>query len=493
MNRRDFLKKISLTAATVAIGGCTATSKADEKLNFVFILIDDMGWTDLACFGSKYYKTPNIDKLASDGMRFTNAYAACTVCSPTRASIMTGKYPARLHLTDWISGHEKPYAKLRVPDFTKQLKLEEVTIAESLKEAGYTTAHIGKWHLGSKEYYPQHQGFDINIAGDHRGLPDTFFSPYNIPSITDGPDGEYLTDRLTEESVEFIEANKDKPFYLNLCHYAVHIPLEAKKEIIEKYKKTADPNYPQHNPVYAAMVESVDDSVGGVMKKLEELKISDKTVIIFTSDNGGLIGHRREFWHDTTSNLPLRRGKAHVYEGGIRVPQIIKWPGVAKPGSISNEPVTSTDFYPTMLEIANLPLKPKQHIDGLSLVPLLKGKSKLDREAIFWHWPHYHPEGGTPYGAVRKRNWKLIEFFEDGHLELYNLKKDIGEKNDLAEKEPQKTAELHNLLKNWRKEVDAQMPTPNLDYDPVKNQEFDEQQWGRVDEYWKKFKLPYEY
>jgi arylsulfatase A-like enzyme len=483
-NRRDFIKMLGLGAVSIAVSGCSGQlftgGRQDKRLNFVFILIDDMGWTDVACYGSKFYETPNIDRLAAKGMRFTDAYASCPVCSPTRASIMTGKYPARLHLTDWITGWRYPYAKLNNPQWNKQLNLEEFTLAEALKSAGYATCFIGKWHLGGRAYFPEHQGFDVNIGGCHIGAPPSYFDPYmnkkkdlwgggSIPTLKPGTPGEYLTDRLTDDSLKFIEANREKPFFLYLSHYAVHTPLQAKKHLISKYKAkvNTNPDYPQHHAVYAAMVESVDDSVGRIMAKLKELKIDDRTVVIFTSDNGGLIGEFQ--WREVTSNLPLRSGKGDAYEGGVREPMIVCWPGVVEQGSVCNEPVISTDFYPTILEMAGLPLRPRQHCDGVSLMPLLKKTGRLHREAIYWHYPHYHPCGATPYSAVRRGHWKLIEFFEDGRLELYNLKNDISEKNNLAGKMLRRTAELHRMLKAWRKETNTQLPTLNPDYDPKKH------------------------
>ncbi len=480
LNRRKFVRMMSFGAAALAMPRLlVAGDRFRRKPNFVFILIDDMGFKDIGCNGSSFYETPNIDKLAGDGMRFTDAYAACPVCSPTRASIMTGKYPARLNLTDYLVGRRR--GKLIPPEYIHQMPLEEVTIAEALKEAGYTTCFIGKWHLGDKPYWPEHQGFDINIGGTRSGMPRNYFWPQwrGNPPI-EGRAGEYLTDRLTDEALKFLEGKKDKPFLLYLSHYAVHIPLQAKKDMIEKYKAkaakqpTKEPRFlpegsskarqVQDHPVYASMVESVDESVGRVMKKLEDLGVADNTVVIFMSDNGGLSTAEGL----PTSNLPLRAGKGWLYEGGIREPMIIKWPGVVKPQSVCSEPVTSTDFYPTMLEMADLPLKPKQHIDGVSLVPLLKGNQKLKRNAIFWHYPHYGNQGGSPGGAVRAGDYKLIEFYEDSRVELYNLKADIGEKKNLAGKMPGTAAELRKKLQTWRKDVHAQMPTPNPDYTPRK-------------------------
>ena len=482
MNRRDFLKTIGLGAAAVALQGFASAGerrgkadKSKQRANFVFFLIDDLGWTDVGCYGSSFYETPNINRLASQGVRFTDAYAACPVCSPTRASIMTGKYPARTGITQWIGGSDEP------TEYQHYMALGEVTIAEALKEAGYATGFVGKWHLGNKPYYPEHQGFDINIGGDSSGAPPTYFYPYKKRNRAlemmpvGGEEGEYLTDRLTDESLKFLEANKDRPFLLYFSHYAVHTPIEAKEELIEKYKEKAEklpgtdgpkfvPVYGryktrqvQDHPVFAGMVQSVDESVGRVMEKLEELGVAENTVVIFMLDNGGLSTVPREA---PTSNLPLRAGKGWLYEGGIREPMIIKWPGVVKKGSLCSEPVTSTDFYPTMLEMAGLPLKPKQHTDGVSLVPLLTGKGKLKRKAIYWHYPHYHGSGNRPSGAVRAGDYKLIEWYEDKSIELYNLRNDISEKHNLAKKMPDKMEELRRMLHSWRRQMKAKMPAP---------------------------------
>ncbi len=478
MKRRDFFKTIGLGTVALALPGWArrdlqTAGKPNRKLNFVFFLIDDLGWMDLSCYGSSFYETPNIDKLASEGMRFTEAYAACPVCSPTRASILTGKYPARLGITQWIGGSNEP------TPYRHYMPLEEVTVAEALKSAGYATGFVGKWHLGNKAYYPEHQGFDINIGGDSSGAPPTYFWPYKRRNRAleemppGGEEGEYLTDRLTDESLKFLEANKDRPFLLYLSHYAVHTPIESKEALTDKYKakaaKMPKPDGPrfvpvygryrtrqvQDNPAFAGMVQSVDESVGQVMKKLEEIGAADNTVVIFMSDNGGLSTVPREA---PTCNLPLRAGKGWLYEGGIREPMIIKWPGVVEQGSICSEPVTSTDFYPTMLEMAGLTLMPKQHVDGVSLMPLLKNKGKLSRKAIYWHYPHYHGSGNRPSGAVRAGDYKLIEWYEDNSVELYNLRHDMDEKHDLAKEMPEKAAELKSMLSRWRRQMKAKMP-----------------------------------
>jgi len=463
----------SLLLALALAFPASLSAATPGRMNIVLFLIDDLGWRDIGANGSTYYRTPNIDALARDGVRFTDAYAACAVCSPTRAAILTGKYPARLLLTDWLpSGRWEPKAKLRSARFVRSLPLEEITLAEALREAGYRTANIGKWHLGSEPFsLPEHHGFDVNIAGNAHGAPGSFFFPYagdwSIPTtgqrakwnvLPDGKPGEYLTDRLTDEAVRFIRANRERPFFLYFPHYGVHTPLQAKPEVVAKYEKIPAAQQ-QGKPVYAAMVESIDDSVGRVVATLRELGLERNTVIVFTSDNGG-------FWN-ATSNAPLRANKGAYYEGGIRVPLIVKWPGVAPAGSVSAEPVTSTDLYPTCLAAAGLPARPHQHVDGLDLRPVLTGGKPLGRESIFWHFPHYndHPHS-VPSGVVRRGDWKLIETFDPAGIELYNLATDLGETRNLASVEPGRTAELRRELEEWRRAVGAEMMAPNPDWDP---------------------------
>ncbi len=450
--------------------GCSTPTELpqQDKVNFVFILIDDLGWKDLSSYGSTFYETPSIDRLASSGMRFTDAYASAPVCSPTRASILTGKYPATLKLTDWIAGRKQwLWAKLLVPQFNLELPLEEETVAESLKPHGYVAAHIGKWHLGDRPYYPEDQGFDVNIGGTAKGAPPTYFCPYDISTIEGCQEGEYLTDRLTDEAERFIEKNKDTPFFLHLSHFAVHTPLEAKKSLISKYQAKVEPDQEQRHAVYAAMIESVDVSVGRIMKKLGELGISDKTVVILTSDNGGLV-YETDSQEAVTSNAPLRAGKGHLYEGGIRVPLIVSWPGVTAPGSTCKTPVTSLDFSPTIVAMAGID-NAEDGVEGVSIVPLLRQASSLRRKEIYWHYPHYSNQGGEPGGAVRQGSYKLIEFYKDNKLELYNLQHDLGEQKDLADAMPEKRDELHRLLVEWRASVHAQMPTENPSYDPARS------------------------
>ena len=444
------------------------------KTNVVLILIDDLGWKDVGCYGSTYYKTPNIDRLAAEGMRFTNGYAACNVCSPTRAAILSGKYPARLLLTQWLPSGRWNAAKnkLREARYVSNLPLEEFTIAEALREAGYRTGFIGKWHLGTETYYyPEHQGFDVNIAGRDYGAPGSYFYPFKgswkIPTTgqtlhketpLSGQPGDYLVDRLAEEAEGFIResANANKPFFLMLSHYAVHSPLQGKTDKLSRYERVKKAKR-QGKVAYAAMVESVDDSVGRVMKTLRELNIGQNTLVIFTSDNGGFA--------KATSNQPLRANKGSNYEGGIRVPVIIKWPTHTKPGSVSSEPVISMDFYPTILAATGLEPRPHQCVDGVNLVPVLTGQGSIDRDAIYWHYPHYnqHPQS-FPSGVIRSGDWKLIESFESGELSLYNLADDMGETNDLSANQSAKVDELHSKLKAWRDKVGADPMLPNPEF-----------------------------
>lgn len=432
------------------------------KPNVIVVLVDDLGWTDVACFGSRYHQTPHLDRLAQDGMRFTSGYSACTVCSPTRAALLTGQYPARLHLTDWIAGHNRPFAKLKIPDWTQQLELSTVTIAERLRSAGYATACIGKWHLGNETHFPEKHGFDLNVGGYHRGQPPSYHAPYKIPTLQpEGPAGEFLTDREASEAVKFITANQDKPFLLYLPHYAVHTPIQGKAEVIAKYKAIDSSGMTHTKPDYAALMESVDDAMGTMRAKLAELKIDDRTIIIFTGDNGGLIG--------PTSNKPLRVGKGSAYEGGVRVPWIIHWPGVTKAGSESTTPIMTIDIHPTVLAMTGVAADPAQPLDGVNLAEHLRGGPAPARDALFWHYPHYHPGGATPYSAVRMGDWKLLHFFEDDRVELYDVVTDIGETTDLATKEPQRVATMRTRLDQWRSTIGAQLPTPNPAYDPEKD------------------------
>jgi arylsulfatase A-like enzyme len=480
----------------LASWSCTGPEKSKSGPNVIFILVDDLGWTDLGCYGSTFYETPNIDHLAGESMRFTSAYAACPVCSPTRASIMTGKYPARTGVTDWIPGRQSylaglPCDKMLSREFKMEIELEEFTIAEAMKQAGYSTFFAGKWHLGEDSiYWPEHQGFDTNKGGWSVGSPKGgYFSPYENPRLKDGPDGENLTDRLTDESIRFMEDHATEPFFLYLSFYTVHNPQQGKPELVEKYNKkiesegldpatmeTTDREWikyapargryveriQQGHPTYAAMIETLDSNVGRLMQKVSELGLEENTLVIFMSDNGGLSTSEGS----PTSNLPLRGGKGWMYEGGIREPMMIKWPGSGSEGSLSDVPVISTDFYPTILEITGLEAIPGQHMDGVSIAPLLTGNGNLQERPLFWHYPHYSNQGGKPGAAIRLRDFKLIEYFDPGWVELYNLAEDLGEKNNLAEKMPEKTEEMLQLLHSWQKEVGAEGMDPNPNFDP---------------------------
>jgi arylsulfatase A len=448
--------------------GTTGAAADGPRPNIVLIVIDDLGWADLGCYGSTYHETPNLDALARRGMRFTSGYAACPVCSPSRAAIMTGKYPARLHLTDWLPGRtDRPSQKLLRPTIRQQLPLEEITLAEALKPAGYTSASIGKWHLGGPDYWPEHQGFDRNIGGTETGSPPGGYFRFKTPSLQARTDAEYLTDRLTDEAIAFIERNRDRPFFLYLPHYTVHIPLQARPDFLAKYRAKPSDGSPQANPIYGAMLQSLDEGIGRLRQRLHELNLDDRTAVIFTSDNGGLSVKEGP---DTpsTSNLPFRAGKGFLYEGGIRVPFLVTWPSVTRPGSVSDVPVSGQDLYPTIREIAGVAPDPGQVVDGESLVPILKGSPTMRRDALFWHYPHYSNQGGKPGGAIRQGNLKLIEWYEDRRVELYDLARDHGEKRNLVAERPAFAAHLRDRLARWRESVGAQMPTPNPGYRPEK-------------------------
>jgi arylsulfatase A len=460
-----------------------AQAAAPQKPNVILILADDLGWTDVANFGSDLHETPALDQLARDGMKFTQNYSACTVCSPTRAALLTGKYPARLHITDWIPGSMPDNPKLVVPDWTKFLPTDETTIAEVFKAAGYATATIGKWHLAkvrTTESYPDAHGFDVNIAGTDRPEPPSYIAPWRIPTLTpEGKDGEHITDRLGEEAAKWIQSVKDQPFFLYLPHFAVHTPIQGRPDLIEKYRKKiaargAD-KLNHKNPGYAALMEGMDSAIGRVRAKVAELGLTGKTIVIFTSDNGGRITRDPVGGLPaTTSNVPLRFGKASAYEGGVRVPLIVSWPGVTKPGSVSEAPVITMDLFPTIVEMAGLPASAaKTAVDGVNFASVLRGggTARAPRDTLFWHYPHhqhYQLGGAMPYGAIRSGDFKLIEFFNDMHVELYNIRADIGEKTDLAASNPRKADELRARLHAWRNEVGAQMPTPNPKHDPAR-------------------------
>jgi arylsulfatase A-like enzyme len=498
MNNRNLksLLKLGAIATTPIIALSVSCKQESPKPNIVFILLDDLGYSDLGCYGSKFYETPNIDRLAMQGVMFTDAYAACPVSSPTRASVLTGKYPVRTGITDWIPGRQSyisgsPDDKLIALPFNLKLDLQEVTIAELLKKNGYTTMISGKWHLGdNEEYWPEHQGFDVNKGGFGKGSPqlnDTakgYFSPYGNPRLEDGPDGEYLTDRQTDEAIRFIENSKNKPFFLYLSYYAVHNPMQAKEEHIIKFTEKAgslndepftrdrdwilpsmSDNFKerilQSNPVYAAMIYSVDENIGKLLSKLEQLDLDKNTIILFTSDNGGLSTSEGS----PTCNAPLRAGKGWLYEGGIRVPLIIKAPGETEPGTTINTPVSSIDYYSTIADLTGTD-NYNYDGDGISITPLFNG-DELPERPLFWHYPHYSNQGVEPGSAIRLGKYKLIDNFQRERLELYDLENDISETKDLSSVYPEKTQELFNLLNEWRTNNNARMMLPNPDW--IKN------------------------
>jgi arylsulfatase A-like enzyme len=464
LSRRQFLGSTATAAATLAVASPAAWAgrlgSRGAKPNIVLILADDLGWMDLSCQGSGYYHTPAIDQLAREGMRFSDAYAAAPVCLPTRASLMTGQCPARLHMTA-VFDRDRGKRQLLPPKWTNTLALEQRTLAERLKEVGYTTAHIGKWHLGPPEqFWPEHQGFDVNKAGYAAGEPKSYFSPYHNPRLEDGPDGEYLTDRLTREAQRFIIDNREKPFFLYMAHYSPHAPLAALQSDIEPFKDKSPWNG-QGNPTYAAMVAALDRSVGQLRQTLEQQGLWENTLVLFLSDNGGV--NRLYSGEQVTSNSPLRDAKATLYEGGIRVPMIVRWPGRIKAGSLCAVPVTTDDILPTLLAAAG---GGAQDVDGVNLLPLLRGRGGVKREALCWHYPHYYYNDVNPRGAIRMGEWKLLESYEDGALELYNLAQDIGEQHNLAPQMAQKAQQLRARLHWWLEQVGAQMPLPNPAFTP---------------------------
>ncbi|MCA9052870.1 MAG: sulfatase [Planctomycetaceae bacterium] len=489
---------------------------ASRPPNIVLFLVDDLGWRDLGCYGSTFYETPQIDQLALEGVRFTQAYAACHVCSPTRASILTGRYPARLRLTDWLPGRKDfPFQRLLNAEIEPHLPLAEVTLADLLREHGYATAHVGKWHLGEEPYGPTQQGFDLQVPRWNKGWPKVgHLAPFQMDGLQ-CEEGDYLTDRLTDEAEAFITAHQDRPFFLYLSHFAVHDPLQGRADLVAKYREKnaqrtptsvlpyrleGNPDDPsplsfddlqrrlkkpawsghrllpertikikqrQDNPEFAAMVEGVDESLGRVMNTLKELGLHERTIVVFCSDNGGMsaanfgnpervIAERQLDRAYSTSNLPLRGAKGWLYEGGIRVPLIIRCPQCDRSGVTCEEPVISTDLFPTILELAGLPPKPDLHCDGVSLAPLMSGTGGLARDMIFWHFPHYSNHGQqSPGGAVRSGNYKLIEYFERGTTQLFNLRQDPGERIDLSQTEPEIRDRLLARLRAWRDDVGA--------------------------------------
>lgn len=481
----------------VMLGACgeapPPTEARPEPPNIVFFLVDDLGYMDIGANNrDTFYETPHVDRLAAEGMRFTNGYAANPVCSPTRYSIMTGKYPTRVGATNWFSGVRE--GRFKPAALNDRMAVEEITLAEALKAVGYRTAFLGKWHLGpTEEYWPENQGFDVNIGGHNAGSPPGgYFAPWNNPRLESGPPGEHLTARLTEEALELLEQLKDDPFLLYFSFHTVHTPLQAPEQLVDQYQRKAatlpaeeefadeEQVWPvdeprrvriaQRHAVYAAMVETMDTAIERVLAKLDELGLTENTVVFFLSDNGGLSTSEGA----PTSNLPLRGGKGWLYEGGVREPWLVKWPGVTKPGSTSDVPVSSVDVYPTILEIAGATPHGGEIVDGDSVVSLLKdaqggqsgsGGTFTDR-ALYWHYPHYSNQGGFPGGAVRVGDWKLIERYEDGRVHLYNLTDDVGERHDLAEQEPARVKDLRGRLHAWYREVNAKFLEPKDGREP---------------------------
>lgn len=450
--------------------------------NILFILADDMGWTAPACYGSDLHETPNIDRLATQGVRFTQAYSASPVCTPTRAAIMTGQHPARLNMTIW---HEAAVSRLSslgdeklAPPLTETaLALEHTTLAEVLHDAGYQTAHVGKWHLGTAEQYPETQGFDVNVGGTFYGAPLTYWYPYKgervsgsgvrefryVPGLPPGKEGDYLDDKLTDQALALMEQMhaSGKPFYLNMAFYSPHTPIQGKPELVAKYKAKIREGMTHKNAGFAAMMETLDENIGRLLAKLDTLGIADNTVVVFYSDNGGFDEVRNG--EQVANNSPLRSGKGSAYEGGIRVPLIVRWPGVTPAGAVCDSPVTSMDFYPTILEmLGDKAPAPSKVLDGVSLGPVLRDPaSSLGREDFQWHYPHYY-FNTTPVSAFRHGDWKLIEYYEDGRKELYNIKDDLSETTDLAAAKPEIVKDLEERLQAWRTEVNARLPEKNV-------------------------------
>jgi len=479
----QYLALCSCMVLSLTINAQTKTA-GTPKMNVLFFLVDDLGWKDISCYGSTFYETPHIDALAKDALKFTRAYSASPVCSPTRAAIMTGKYPSRTGITDYIGAPQPDQWKRNTPmlssTYADRLALEEYTLAEALKDGGYKTYYAGKWHLGPEGFWPENQGFEINKGGIHKGNPGKgYFSPYDNARLADGPIGEYLPERLARETKDFIRQNKQQPFFIYHNFYLVHSPFLAKKELIEKYEKKRDRlgvkdsfiddnnrkvRQVQTHATYAAMVEALDNAVGEMVNTLKEEGLYDRTLIIFYSDNGGLSTSEGT----PTSNVPLRAGKGWMYEGGIRVPLLIRWPGVTKAGAETSVPVNSPDFYPTILEATGLPLKPQQHLDGKSIVKVLKVKRFKDRN-MFFHYPHHGNQGGFPSSSVIQGKWKLIYFFGRNKHELYNLDSDMGEQHDLSVRNSGRTKRMKAVMEKFWEQTGSKFPVPNPNYNPAES------------------------
>ncbi len=443
-------------ALSLVMCAVAAVAAPGRPPNIVFLLLDDMGYADVGAYGNTYHRTPNIDRLAREGVRFSDAYAAAPNCSPTRASILTGRWPARIGLTQYLPGNVLPHARKLQAELPLGLPLDESVIAEPLAAAGYATACVGKWHLGGGVYAPQQRGFETSFAWSHWGSHRSMFAPHPRLDVPGTTQGDYLTDKLTEAAEGFIERNRDRPFFVYLAYYSVHSPIQAKPMLVDSYAGRPDPTG-RHNSTYAAMVEGVDISVGRILGTLAELGLDENTVVFFFSDNGGVSS--RAF------NGGFRSGKGYLWEGGIREPLIVRWPGVARRGSVESTPVSSVDFYPTILDIAGIDDAAGHTSDGANLVPLLRGTGSLDRKALFWHYPHYSNSGSKPAGAIRKGRWKLLEFYEDSRTELYDLAADAAESNDLSGEMSARAASMRSELEEWRRSVNAVMPEDNPAFD----------------------------
>lgn len=469
-----------LLLALFACSPPTADSEAPQRPNVLFILVDDLGWKDLGCYGSEFYETPNLDAFAQQALKFNQAYASSPVCSPTRAAILTGQYPSRVNITDWIPGQNPEGTPLVGPEDADHLALEVYTLAEAFRDQGYATFFAGKWHLGDEGYFPEDQGFDTNLGGHHRGSPPGgYYAPYQNPKLSDGPEGEYLTDRLTQESMAFIEQHQEEPFLLFLSYYTVHTPIQASRRHLAKFKAKraalgADSllrqapegdgitTLNQVDPAYASMVHAMDENVGRLLRKLAETGLDARTLVVFTSDNGGLSTLAANRRNAPTSVRPLRAGKGWCYEGGIRVPLMIRVPWLEPSRPFSEEPVISHDLYPSLLDLAGLPFPAHQAVDGLSLKPLWRGDT-LARNALYWHYPHYHGSSWTPGAALRVGRWKLVQRYETGKTELYDLETDIGETQDVSKEQPKLKARLLKQLQQLQRETHARLPRPRAE------------------------------
>jgi arylsulfatase A-like enzyme len=456
---------------------------SQSKPNIVFFMVDDMGWMDSEIYGSEYYETPNVTRLAEMGKRFTRAYAANPLCSPTRASIMSGKFPGRFQLTmpaghlppnpdaDLSPTEGQPWMTVATPKPRTFMPLEEYTLAEALKTNGYKTAHFGKWHLGHEPYWPKNQGFDINVGGGHNPGPPSFFSPYKVDNLEDGPEKEFLSDRMASEAIAFLEKHKDSTFYMNYWFFAVHAPYQAPLELIKKYSEKEDPRGKQKNPIMGGMIQKMDENLGKVLDKLEELKLMDNTIIVFFSDNGGNMYDvvNGEF---PTNNYPLRYGKGNIHEGGIRVPMIVVWDDKIAANSVSDALVQSIDFYPTFLELTGTNPNPDQRLDGVNLANLWLHDEPLKRDAIYCHYPHYTAvTSNVPSTAIWYKNYKMIKEYGQGEnlsdaFKLYDLSADIGETTDISKKHPGLSKKLAAMIEAHVQEIDGMLPIKNPAYDP---------------------------